>query len=104
MPYIFTRTNYPANKADEVVKKYLEVMEKYPPDESLGEQIVPVASNTSFNGLESLSITKVEIPKLGEALERAKAAMAEYRNIEGFFTDISVWSTVEEALGRMGIK
>ena len=36
MPYIITRCWYPPNKVDEVVKKYLEVLDKFPPDETLG--------------------------------------------------------------------
>jgi len=101
MPYIITRSKYPANKANEVLKKYLEVIEKYPPDDSLGEQVVPVASNISFDGLESIAVTKVEIPMLGEAMERVKNSLIEYRDIEGFYADISIWSTTEEAIARM---
>ena len=102
MPYIITRCWYPPNKLDEVVKKYLKVMEKYPPDDSLGKQIVPVATTTSKDGLESLSVTEVEKQKVGDALDREKTAFIEFRNIEGFKYEIKTWTTVEEGLSRMG--
>ena len=50
MPYIITTSWYPTHKTQEVAKKYLEMLEKYPPDESLGEGIVPVAVTTNQQG------------------------------------------------------
>jgi len=71
MPYIISRTWYPPSKMDETAKKYLEVLEKFPFDESLGKQVVPVAITVSKDGLETQMIVEVEIPKVGEALEPA---------------------------------
>ena len=39
MPYIITRCWYPPSKSDETAKKYIEILEKHPFDESLGKQI-----------------------------------------------------------------
>ena len=103
MPYIITRCWYPPSKADEVVKKYLEVIEKFPPDEALGKQIVPVAITTSDCGYESLSVTEVERQNVGDTLERQKAAFIEFRNIEGFNYEIKTWTTAEEGIARMGL-
>ncbi len=88
---------------DEVVKKYLEVLEKYPPDESLGKQVVPVATTTSNCGYETLSVMEVERQKVGDALERQKSAFIEFRNIEGFNYEIKAWTTAEEGFARMGL-
>jgi hypothetical protein len=103
MPYIITRCWYPPRKADEVVKKYFEVMEKYPPDETLGRQIVPVATTTSNCGYETMSVTEVEREKVGDALERQKTAFIEFRKIEGFNYEIKIWTTAEEGFARMGL-
>jgi hypothetical protein len=103
MPYIIGRSWYPPNKSDETTKKYLEVLEKYPFDESLGKQIVPVAVTVSKDGLETLMILEVEIQKVGAALEWAKRFMLEFRTIEGFNWEIKTWSTAEEGLARMNL-
>ncbi len=47
MPYVITRCWYPLHKAGEPGKKYLEALEKYPADESLGKELVPVAVTSS---------------------------------------------------------
>ena len=103
MPYIISRTWYPPSKMDETVKKYLEVLDKFPFDESLGKQVVPVAVTVSKDGLETQMIMEVEIPKVGEALEWAKRFMIEFRTIEGFNYEVKTWSTAEEGLARMGV-
>jgi hypothetical protein len=103
MPYIVTRAWYPPSKSDETVKKYLEVLEKYPFDESLGKQVVPVAGTVSKDGNEVLVIVEVEIPKVGEALEWVKRFMIEFRNIEGYTYEVKTWATAEEGLARLGV-
>ena len=91
MPYIITRCWYPPKKLDEVVKKYLEVLEKYPLDESLGKQIVPVTTTTSNCGYESLSVMEVEKQKVGDALDRQQTSFMEFRNIEENRYQLSVF-------------
>ena len=103
MPYIISRTWYPPSKMDETAKKYLEVLDKFPFDESLGKQVVPVAVTVSKDGLETQMIMEVEIPKVGEALEWVKRFMIEFRTIEGFNYEVKTWSTAQEGLARMGL-
>ena len=103
MPYIIARSWYAPSKADEVGKKYLEVLKKYPPDESLAKDVVPVAVSSAKDGIETLMIAEVERAKLGDALNRAVNMMAEFRNIEGFNYEIKAWSTAQEALERIGL-
>ena len=103
MPYIISHCWYPPSKADEVGKKHLEVLKKYPPDESLQKDVVPVAVSATKDGLEALIIAEVERAKLGDASNRAVNMMAEFRNIEGFNYEIKAWSTAEEALERIGL-
>jgi hypothetical protein len=103
MPYIITHCWYPLTKADEVAKKYLEALEKYPPDESLAKSVVPAAISSIQEGLETLAIVEVERQKVGDALERDIRFMIEFRSIEGFNYEIKIWSKVEEALERIGL-
>jgi hypothetical protein len=103
MPYIITRCWYPPSKSDETAKKYLEILEKHPFDESLGKQVVPVAVTVSKDGFETLMIVEVEIPKVGDALEWAKRFMIEFRTVEGFNYEVKTWSTAAEGLARIGM-
>ena len=103
MPYIITRCWYPLHKAGEPGKKYLEVMKKYPPDESIAKPIVPVAVTSTKDGIETLSISEVESQKVGEAYNREARMMVEFKEIERFSYEIKVWSKVDEALDMIGL-
>ena len=103
MPYIITRCWYPNHIADQVAKKYLEVMEKNPPDESIAKTVIPAAVVASKDGIETLTIDEVERQKVGDALNRDVRIMAEFRNIEGFRYEVKSWATVEEALETIGL-
>jgi hypothetical protein len=103
MPYVITRCWYPNHLVDEVAKKYIEIMEKYPPDESISKTIVPAAVSSTKNGIETISIDEVKSQKLADALEHDALFMAEYRNIKGFRYETKVWSTVEEAMKQIGM-
>jgi hypothetical protein len=103
MPYLITRCWYPLHKAGEPGKKYLEAMEKYPPDESIAKPVIPVAVTSTKSGMETLSIDEVENQKVGVAYDRAARMMLEFRSIEGFSYEIKLWSKVEEALDMIGL-
>ena len=103
MPYIVTQCWFPAIKADETTQKYLELMEKYPFDESVGKQIIPSAVTVNKNGYETFSVVEAEVSQAGEAIEWAKRFMVEFCTIEGFNYEIKAWSTAAEGLARMGV-
>ena len=103
MPYIITRCWYPLHQAGEPGKKYLEVMKKYPPDESIAKPIVPVAVTSTKDGIETLSISEVESQKVGDAYHREARIMAEFREIDGFSYELKFWSKVDEALDMIGL-
>ena len=102
MPYIIAHCWYPSTKTMEVVKKYQEILEKYPFDESLGKQLL-LASSSSKDGLENLVITEVKKQKLEDAFEREATVFTQFGDIEGFRYEIKIWSSVDEALKRLGI-
>ena len=103
MPYIITTSWYPTHKTQEVAEKYLEMLEKYPPDESLGEGIVPVAVTTNQQGIKTMGITEVKEGKLEEALASNRRSMVMYHDIEGFEYSVEVYMNVVEALEFIGM-
>ncbi len=103
MPYVITRCWYPNHLVDEVAKKYIENLEKFPSNESISKTIVPAAVSTTKDGIETISIDEVESQKLSDTLEHDALFMAEYRNIKGFRYETKVWSTVEEAMKQIGM-
>jgi hypothetical protein len=103
MPYVITRCWYPHHIADDVAKKYLEVIQKYPPDESIAKPVIPAAITSTREGIEVLSVDEVERQRIGDALERSVVFMTEFRNIPGLNYEIKSWSTVEEGLARIGL-
>ena len=103
MPYIIVHCWYPDHLADQVAKKYLELMEKYQSDESLVKTLVPVAVTATKNGIEAMNVEEVEKQKLGDALEQEVRFMTEYRKIEGFHYEIRIWSNLEEGMQNLGL-
>jgi len=94
---------YPSHKADEVVKKYLEVLTKYPPVPAMGKTVVS-ATKLFEQGVKSFTAYEVEEGKLEDAINRWTKALVEFRNIEGYATSIDVWATAAEAFRSIGMK
>ena len=103
MPYIIVHCWYPDHLAEQVAKKYLELMEKYGSDESIVKTVVPVAVTATKNGIEAMTVEEVDKPKLGGALEPEARFMTDYRNIEGFDYEIRVWPKLEEGMQNIGL-
>lgn len=102
MPYLFIKSTYPSHKIDEVVKKILEVMQKFPPDLSLGEQVAG-ATKADEKGIVGLTVYEVKEGKFDEAMKRWMIVMSEFRNIEGYEYSMDVWATTIEAFGAIGM-
>ena len=103
MPYLVTTSLYPSEKAPEVGAKYLEALEKYPPDESLATGTVPAAVTTTQKGIKVIGISDVKDGKLEEALRRARDFMVMFHSIVGFEYTVRVYSKVEEAMSAIGM-
>jgi hypothetical protein len=104
MPYIFASSSYPTHKVNEVVEKYFEALKKYPPDRTLGKELIQAAVSTDEKGIKSLGVSLVKEGKLNEALTYIGKMMAMFQPIEGFEYKIRVWNTVIEALDMIGMK
>jgi hypothetical protein len=103
MPYIVIKTCFPNERATEAAKKYLEVVEKYPPDETIAKVILDSAIDADENGLHGLSIIEPQGGKLEEALKRTETIMVEYLSVPDYRWEIKIWSTPEEALKYIGM-
>jgi len=101
MTYIVITCWYPSHKNAEAIKKYLEVLKKYPPSKVPGKLVIPVAVTTSKKGIKTMRIIET---KMDDAQEYADASrilgemMAEFLDIEGYEYSIRNWSTIGEAM------
>ena len=102
MPYLIVRSCWPSARIPEIIKKAIEVLKKYPPDDSLGEAIVPNAVKTTTDGIKTISVTEVKKGKLEEAIARTNEALVMYAPVEGWEASIEVWSTLTEAYAVLG--
>ena len=97
MVYIVVKSWYPSHKTEEVNERYMEMLQKYPPDPSLAEQVVPIAARVTKDGPEVMSISLVKEGKFDEALVRIGRALSMFSNIEGYENSVTVWVTLQEA-------
>ena len=103
MVLIMVTTWYPPDKATEVAKKFLEVIQKYP-HESFEKPLVLGAVSTVKDGIKVISITEVEKGKYEEALNLTSKRLVEYMGIEGYRCEIDTLLTVEEAMPLIGLE
>jgi len=104
MPFIFVTSVFPSHKGPEVGKKFLEQLQKYPDDESLGTTVVNAAVRAGTEGIQAVTITEVKKGKLEEAITRTNTVIAMYNEIEGFEYKVELWETAAEALTTIGMK
>ena len=102
MPYIVIFIRWPGESTAEMVKKAIQADKKFPPDDSLGEIIVPMAINSDMDGIRSFSVTLVKEGKLEETRRRAMAIVNMYLTVPGFKYSIETWATSEEAYSSIG--
>ena len=103
MPYLITTSVYPAEIRTEVATRYLEAMEKFPPDESLTVPLVPAAVKATLDGIKVIGISEVKEGKLGEALDRTAKMMVMFQTLPGYRYTVEVFYKVEEALALIGM-
>ena len=101
MTYIVVTSWYPSHKNDEVIKKYLEVLKKYPQSKVPGKLIIPVAVSTKKKGIKTMRIIETKMDDAQAYADASKIVgemMAEFLNIEGYEYTIRNWSTIGEAM------
>ena len=104
MPYIVVFVKFPSHIANKVSKRFMESLQKFPDDDSLGEVIIRSAVKTTQEGVNILTVSSVNEGKLEESLKNANNQIAFFIDIEGYEASIELWSTVQEALATLGMK
>ncbi|NVM03915.1 MAG: hypothetical protein HWN67_16405 [Candidatus Helarchaeota archaeon] len=102
MPYIIVFSWYPPDIVNEVVKVYLEGLQKQPVPSYI-KRLVPAAGASGKDGFESINVDEVKLEDLGKAMDYIARFMAIFVNIKGFRYRTRVFSTVSEGLDQLGI-
>ena len=61
---------FPGDKAEEVGKKYLEIIKKYPPDRTLSKPVLRVGVRTTADGFKAITISEVKEGKFNNKFIR----------------------------------
>ncbi|MFX1297801.1 MAG: hypothetical protein ACFFD2_23515 [Promethearchaeota archaeon] len=104
MVYLVTHSNYPSHMAAAVGKRYLEMLQKFPPDPSLSQTVVPAALKRTDYGIKGITISEVKEGKLDEALKRSMNQLSMFNDLEGVEISLEVYATASEALATVGMK
>ncbi len=104
MVIILTTTRFPVNKGREVSEKYIEVSKEFPPDRSLGKEILRLAARLTGNEVESIGLSEVKEGKYEEFLKRGMLIQLKYADIEGFTTKSEVFISGVDAFPMIGLK
>jgi len=103
MVMIMVTSWYPPDKAVEVAKKFLEVMQKFP-QESFEKPLLLGGVTSVKDGIRVIAITEVEKGKYEEALNLEAKRLVEYMSIEGYRFEMETLMTTEEAMPLLGLK
>jgi hypothetical protein len=103
MPYLIMNSLYPSDKASDVVKRYVEALKKYPPDENLFTLAVPVAGKATHQGMQAIVVAEIKPGKLDEAYMYFAKMMAMFQDIQGYEYRIDPYVTVNEAFQIAGM-
>jgi hypothetical protein len=103
MVMIMVTSWYPPDKAIEVAKKFLEVMQKFP-QESFEKPLLLGGVTSVKDGIRVIAITEVEKGKYEEAMNLISRREVEYFGIEGFRFEMATLLTVEEAMPLVGLE
>ena len=104
MVYLLSTVWFPPVKGEEVGKKLLEVVRKYPEDKSIGKTVLAGALMRTKYGIKGISIYEVKEGKLEVALERVGDILAIYSEIEGVNSRIDTMATLVESMDAVGLK
>jgi uncharacterized protein with ACT and thioredoxin-like domain len=104
MVYVLSTVWFPPVKGEEVGKKLLEAVKKYPEDKSIGKTILAGALMRTKYGIKGISIYEVKEGKLDVALERVGDILAIYSEIEGVNSRIDTMATLVESMDAVGLK
>jgi len=94
---------YPAGKAADVGKLYLETMKKYPDDRSIAKRET-IAIWAVKEGMHSISIYSIKPGKVKEAMDIAMNRILMLSSLEGSKFKINIAYDLVEAMPLVGLK
>ena len=104
MPYMVVTSWVPLGKIKEAVEVYIEVRKKFPPDRSLGKELIQGIAKIEGNKARTLTINEVKEGKLEEAILRQQEAMVMFHDIEGYEYSIDILLSFAETFVMIGKK
>ena len=102
MVIIIVETWFPAAKAEQAGKKYLEVQEKFPQDRKLAKRVLG-AYNAVEEGVHGISAWEIKEGKTEIFLKRIAEQMLLYTVIEGYKYKINTYLSLAECMPMIGL-
>lgn len=97
-------SRYPIGKASDVSKRYLESLQKYPPDASISKTLA-IGVTATKDGIKVIGISDVVKGKYEEALLRIGQSNQEFMaDIEGFTYEVETYMDITEAMPIIGME
>jgi len=95
---------FPIGKSSEVAKRWIESLQKYPPDGSLSKTLVLGVKPTK-DGIKVVLVGEVAKGKYEEALLRGVRSTHEFMSdVEGFRYEIETFMDITEAMPIVGME
>jgi hypothetical protein len=104
MVFIVIEGYYPAKIAPLVGQKYIEVAQKYPLDESLGNIVLPPIQNATRDGIHFISAYECKDDKVKHMMMALAKAMLMYTELEGYHYWMDTYIDAAEAFSLIGMK
>ena len=102
--YIVAETWFPAKKAVEVGKLYLEMMKKYPDDRSIAKPIIQSSIRSVKDGIHALGVSSIKPGKVKEAMDLLSNRLLMMASIEGYVYEIYITYDIVEAMPLVGLQ
>ena len=103
MVILIAESWFPHGKSEAVGKKFLEVRKKFPPDRSIGKEVL-LAIDATEKGMHAIAAYEVKDGKEKEALIRLQQVQLMYTDIEGHRYSIKTYLSAVEAMPLIGLK
>lgn len=100
---IVSQTWYPASKAPEIGKLYLEAIKKFPEDKTVAKPIIRTAVHAVKEGIHSIAISSIKPGKVKEAMDLAQNRLLMLGSIEGFKYESYLAYDLAEAMPLIGL-
>jgi hypothetical protein len=104
MVVIVIESWYPAKISPLVGQKYIEVMQKYPPDESLGETALNPILRATKDGVHVLQAWKCKDDKVKDSVIMLAKIQQMFVGLEGYQYSMNTYVDVTEAYTIIGAK